>query len=86
MRSFFLFMIRFYQRTFSFDHGPLKIFFPDGYCRFYPSCSEYGYLCVKRYGVVKGSFLTLRRIFRCNPFSFGGIDEPPIKKIPTKSL
>ena len=79
MRKIFLVMIRFYQKTLSFDHGPLKHFFPDGYCRFYPSCSEYGYLCIKSHGVLNGSFLTFKRILRCNPFSIGGMDEPPPK-------
>ena len=85
MRVCLLILIRFYQKTFSLDHGPLRSFFPDGYCRFYPSCSEYGYLCIKSHGVFKGSFLTFQRIVRCNPISIGGIDEPPLKKIPTKS-
>ena len=83
MKSFFLFLIRVYQKTLSLDHSLLRIFFPGGYCRFYPSCSEYGYLCIKEYGVFKGGFLSLKRILRCNPWSLGGVDEPP-KKIPTK--
>ncbi|TAL50171.1 membrane protein insertion efficiency factor YidD [Patescibacteria group bacterium] len=69
--------IRLYQNTLSLDHGPLKYLFPGGFCRFYPSCSEYGYVCVERHGTLKGGFLAAWRIVRCNPFSAGGIDEPP---------
>lgn len=44
------------------------------YCRFVPSCSEYTYLAVEKYGVVKGLFLGGKRVLRCNPLSKGGID------------
>ncbi len=46
-------------------------------CRFYPSCSEYGLSVVRRFGAVKGGYLALRRIIRCNPFSAGGYDPAP---------
>lgn len=80
MRWIILVAIRFYQKTLSFDHGPFRHLFPGGYCRFYPSCSEYGYRCIEKQGVIKGGIRTLWRILRCNPFSAGGIDEPSSKK------
>lgn len=43
-------------------------------CRFYPSCSQYGYEAIERYGVVKGAALALWRLLRCNPLSKGGFD------------
>ncbi len=43
-------------------------------CRFYPSCSEYAIDALKKYGLLKGSWLTLRRIARCHPLSAGGHD------------
>jgi len=43
-------------------------------CRFTPSCSEYTYSAVMKYGVVKGLFLGARRILRCHPRSKGGYD------------
>ncbi|MFA5124822.1 MAG: membrane protein insertion efficiency factor YidD [Patescibacteria group bacterium] len=70
-------LIIFYQRTLSFDHGMPKYFFPHGYCRFYPTCSEYGYQAIDKYGIIKGGFMAFIRILRCNPFSKGGFD--PIK-------
>lgn len=73
-RFFVLKLIRIYQKTLSFDHGAMKIFFPQGYCRYHPTCSEYGYLAVEKYGIFKGGLIALGRIFRCNPFSKGGHD------------
>lgn len=68
--------IRIYQKTLSLDHGPLKHLWPNGYCRFYPTCSEYGYQCIEKQGLLRGGFNTLWRIARCNPWNKGGIDHP----------
>ena len=76
-RQLVLNLIRIYQKTLSFDHGPLKHFFPNGYCRFHPTCSEYGYQAIEKYGVIIGGYKTLWRIIRCNPWSKGG--EDPLK-------
>ncbi|KKR08253.1 MAG: hypothetical protein UT32_C0002G0016 [Parcubacteria group bacterium GW2011_GWC2_39_14] len=70
-------MIRFYQRTISFDHSPMKEFFPGGFCRYNPSCSEYTYKSIEKYGLIKGGFKGAWRIMRCNPWSRGGDD--PVK-------
>ncbi|QIN80571.1 membrane protein insertion efficiency factor YidD [Rubrobacter marinus] len=43
-------------------------------CRFYPSCSEYTLLAIRKYGVVRGVLMGSWRIMRCNPFSKGGFD------------
>lgn len=76
-RAVALFLIRAYQRTLSPDHGPFRRLFPYGYCQFHPSCSQYGYECIARHGVVKGGAFTVLRILRCNPFSKGGLDPIP---------
>jgi len=49
-------------------------------CPYFPSCSQYGLEAVERFGFVKGGFLMLWRILRCNPFSKGGYDPVPTKK------
>jgi len=67
-------MIRFYQKTLSFDHGLLKVFAPHGRCRFRPTCSEYTIQAIQKYGVIKGGFKGVKRILRCNPWSKGGYD------------
>ncbi|MBN1779289.1 MAG: membrane protein insertion efficiency factor YidD [Candidatus Buchananbacteria bacterium] len=74
-RRIVLKIIRIYQKTLSFDHGPLKIFFPNGYCRFHPTCSEYGYRAIEKYGIFKGGLMAANRVLRCNPWNKGGIDE-----------
>lgn len=71
-----LFLIRVYQRTLSPDHGPMKAKFPYGYCKFHPTCSEYGYQAIEKYGVIRGVPRVAWRIMRCNPWSKGGIDLP----------
>jgi len=46
-------------------------------CRFYPSCSNYSYFVVLKYGILKGSFLMIKRIIKCNPWCNGGYDPVP---------
>lgn len=69
MRSIALRMIRFYQRTISPGMG--------ANCRFYPSCSQYTYEAIDKYGVLRGGWMGFRRILRCNPFNKGGFDPVP---------
>ncbi|HHU20225.1 MAG TPA: membrane protein insertion efficiency factor YidD [Bacilli bacterium] len=49
-------------------------------CRFHPTCSEYGMTAISRFGAFKGSFLTIVRMLKCNPFHSGGFDPVPEKK------
>jgi len=72
-----LLLIRFYQKTLSLDHGPLHKLFPYGYCRFYPTCSNYAYEAIDKYGALKGLLMALKRLLRCNPWNSGGND--PVK-------
>ena len=72
MSHFLLLMIRFYQRFIS----PLK----PPTCRFYPTCSHYGLESIKRFGALKGTLLTIRRIVKCHPFHPGGFDPVPEKE------
>ncbi len=46
-------------------------------CRYYPTCSHYAIQSLEKYGPIKGSFLTIRRILRCHPFHKGGYDPVP---------
>lgn len=50
---------------------------PGNHCRFKPSCSTYMIQAIKEWGVIRGGFLGIWRIIRCNPWSKGGIDEVP---------
>jgi len=74
-------MIKFYQKTLSMDHGPLRHLHPNGFCRFKPSCSQYGIDAVENLGVIKGGIKTVWRIARCNPWNSGGYDPAVINKI-----
>ncbi|UCD30631.1 MAG: membrane protein insertion efficiency factor YidD [Planctomycetota bacterium] len=48
-----------------------------GGCKFYPSCSEYFIGAVREWGVLRGSWLGIKRLTRCHPVSIGGIDPVP---------
>jgi len=71
-----IFLIWVYQKTISPDHGVIKSFFPHGYCRFYPSCSEYGKQSIEKHGLFVGTSKAVWRIVRCNPWNNGGVDMP----------
>lgn len=70
-------LIKFYQKTLSLDHGPLKGLRPYGFCRFYPTCSDYAIQAIEKYGIIRGGFKAVWRVLRCNPFNKGGND--PLK-------
>lgn len=75
MKRLILSLIRFYQKYLSFDTGfARKLFLTEKTCRFHPTCSEYTYQAIEKYGILKGSFLGLKRICRCHPWSQGGYD------------
>ncbi len=75
MKTFLLLSIRFYQRFLSLDTGLFRYILPIGKtCRFTPRCSDYMYDAVKRYGIIKGVALGIKRILRCHPFHPGGYD------------
>lgn len=76
-RYFVLKLIKIYQKTLSFDHGLMRYLYPHGYCRFKPTCSEYAYAAVEKYGILKGGIMAGWRVLRCTPFSKGGWD--PVK-------
>jgi len=50
------------------------------HCRFYPSCSDYAQTAIGRYGVWRGSWLSLCRIGKCHPWHKGGVDPVPENK------
>ena len=64
-----IFLIRFYQVS-------LRFFFPPS-CRFHPSCSEYAVEAFRRFGPIKGGWLSVKRLSRCHPFNPGGFDPLP---------
>ena len=50
-------------------------------CKYIPTCSNYGTEAIKEYGSLKGGYLTIKRILRCNPISKGGYDPVPKKGV-----
>ncbi len=71
MKKICLYLLIFYKRAISPG-------LPNS-CKFYPTCSQYAYEAIERYGVVKGIFLGAKRLLRCNPFSKGGFDPVPLE-------
>lgn len=73
-----IFLIRLYQRTLSPDHGWLRAVYPQGVCRYHPTCSTYTAEAVERHGFRQGLFLGFKRISRCHPLSqASGYDPVP---------
>ena len=70
MKKVLILLIRFYQKRIS----PYK----KSCCRFYPTCSSYAIEAIEKKGVLRGTFMSLWRILRCNPFCRGGYD--PVDK------
>lgn len=64
--------IRFYQR-FITPYTPAT-------CRYYPTCSSYAVTALRQHGAVRGTWLTVRRLGRCHPWSTGGIDHVPPRR------
>lgn len=69
VKRLMLFLIKFYQIGISPYFGPK--------CRFIPTCSQYTYQAIEKYGVFKGVYLGIRRILKCHPFHKGGYDPLP---------
>ncbi len=73
MKYIILILIKFYQTAFSPWLG--------SNCRFYPTCSNYGYEAIQRFGIIKGGWLAIKRVAKCHPFHQGGLDPVPDKII-----
>ncbi|RJP43805.1 MAG: membrane protein insertion efficiency factor YidD [Desulfobacteraceae bacterium] len=69
IKYFILIFIRIYQAVLAPLLGPV--------CRFYPSCSQYAYEAISKYGILKGGWLAIKRLIRCHPFHPGGLDPVP---------
>jgi putative membrane protein insertion efficiency factor len=79
MRKLALVPIRVYQYAIS----PMMA----SHCRFYPSCSCYAYEAIEQHGLLRGSWLAVRRLGRCHPWHPGGYDPvPPASHSPTSSM
>lgn len=73
LKKTILSLIKFYQKYISIFLGKN--------CIFQPSCSNYTYEAIEKHGILKGSYLGIKRIFRCHPYTQGGFDPvPPTKK------
>ena len=69
MKRVLIALVKFYRKYIS----PLR----PPCCRYYPTCSQYALEALEKYGALKGGWLALRRILRCNPFHKGGYYPVP---------
>jgi putative membrane protein insertion efficiency factor len=69
MKNIAMALIRLYQNT-------LSRVLPSA-CRFYPSCSQYTYQAIAKYGFLRGGWMGVKRLARCHPFNPGGYDPVP---------
>lgn len=72
MKRILLFLLKLYKKFISPIFKAVDI-----ECKYYPTCSEYMRQAIEKYGALKGTWLGIKRLFRCNPFSKGGYD--PLK-------
>lgn len=77
MKRIFIGIIEIYQRYISLDQGkiPKYLGFSKKVCIFYPTCSEYTKQAIQKYGVIKGVWLGMKRIARCNPWNTPRVDN-----------
>jgi len=71
MKKVIIFLIKVYQKI----PGPWHL-----QCRHIPTCYNYAITAIDRFGIIKGSYLSIKRIIHCNPLYEGGIDLVPIKE------
>ena len=71
MKTLLIYLVKFYQKFIS----P----FCSGCCRYRPTCSEYMIIALKEHGILKGTYLGIRRILRCHPWGGSGYDPVPKK-------
>lgn len=74
MKSIFLKMIKWYQKYLSLDTGYFSFLYSERICRYHPTCSEYTYQAIEKYGISRGGWRGLKRIVRCHPWAKGGND------------
>jgi uncharacterized protein len=70
VKKILIYLIKLYKKYLS----PLQRY---NHCIYTPTCSQYGIEAIEKYGAVKGTYLTCKRILRCNPFAKGGYDPVP---------
>lgn len=75
MKQIFIFFLDIYRAIFS---STLKLVFGGG-CRFQPTCSEYAKETIEKFGALRGTGLSLKRLFKCRPFGGFGYDPVPEK-------
>ena len=71
VKRFIIYLIKQYQKI------PFKA---HSRCKFIPTCSNYAIIVLNNWNIFKATYLIIKRIIRCNPFSKGGIDLPPLKE------
>ena len=69
IKTIFVFPIKIYQKLISPFLGPS--------CRFTPTCSHYAIEVIDKFGIIKGTLLSVKRILKCNPFGSSGYDPIP---------
>lgn len=70
IKKLLILLVKFYRKCISPYKG-------NYHCRYIPTCSQYALEALEKYGPIKGTYLSIKRILRCNPFSKGGYDPVP---------
>ncbi len=80
MKNILISLVTFYQKVLSPDHSFwAKAIFPNGYCKFYPTCSAYSKEALKKESLMTALLLSIKRVIKCTPWSKGGFNYLNIK-------
>ncbi len=76
IKTLLVLLLKLYQKTISPDHSVFKQLYPYGFCRFYPTCSDYAIQAIQKYPLSKSLLMIAKRVLKCNHKTRPKVDLP----------